>query len=172
MAGYSGGARMMNRLNVMALFCQDIREEKADTRTLVGLLPDQVILNLKNSQPGLEDGCKILPKLCVFVRINFDLDFELDEPEIWLVAPDGERIFLGPMPYKVVQQARTEAAEKGSPLAGVVSCAVMLGYQVTHLGTLRLEVKINGTFHLAGAINFSESEVLDPSPATTSSPTF
>jgi hypothetical protein len=141
-------------VTAMALFCEDIREEKGDVVTLVGILPDT--LNLETADGAtIETGQtqKFLSKLCLYVRINFDPDFPLKVPRIRLVLPKDEILSVGEIGSDVIEKAKSEAAAKGHLLAGVISRAVLIGFRPPE-GTAKVEVEINGETYLAGALTF------------------
>src|SRR5262245_1416449 len=62
----SGKADVMN-FSVIALFCEDIREEKSGQDTIIGILPDA--LNVPQF-PGA------LPKLGIYVRFHLNAESE------------------------------------------------------------------------------------------------
>lgn len=136
----------------MALFCEDIREEKGEVVTLVGVLPDT--LNLETGEGAtIEPGQKFLAKLCLYVRINFDPDFPLKPPHIRLVLPKEEILSVGEIGADVVEKAKSDAKARGHLLAGVISRAVLIGFRPPD-GTAKVEVEINGETYLAGALTF------------------
>ncbi len=146
-------------LNILALFCEDIREEMGGVLSLIGVIPDNVnVSNLPNEAssipPKIDIGAKVLSKLCVFVRINFDPEYELPEGKLRLVLPNDEKIELGNIDSATIKKAQREAKEKGNPLAGVISRAVLGGFRIPKLGVLKLEAVFGGEVHIAGAINF------------------
>jgi len=148
----------MQPLSIMALFCEDIREEKREIVTLVGILPDSVNVSIPSkSDPRRADPP--LLKLAMYVRINFDPDLDLGTPKIRLVMPNGEKVELGTIKSEVVSVAREKAKEHGNPLAGVISRATMTPFRVPKGGgVMRLEVLINDVEHMAGALNFLIAE--------------
>ena len=149
----------MQTINVMALFCEDIREEKGDIFSLIGLMPDNV--NLADKTDGVTregQARKLLGKLCLFVRINFDPDIDIGAPEIKLVMPDGESIAIGEIEHSLIQKSISETKENGNLLAGVMSRAVFWGFNPPTDGSIKVEVYINGETYLAGALKFKSSE--------------
>ena len=67
----------MHSLSIMGFFCEDIREESGGTFTLIGLMPDNVTVEeLKHDggKEGVSLSNRMVTKLCVFVRANFDPD--------------------------------------------------------------------------------------------------
>jgi hypothetical protein len=144
----------MPPFNVMALFCEDIREEKGDIVTLVGILPDFVKVE-EASPSGVTEGqsAKFLSKLCIYLRINFDPTVDLGTPQVGLTMPNGERIMLGSIGADVVEKAKSQAKEQGNLLAGVISRVVLAGFRPPK-GVVKVEVEISGETTLAGVVNF------------------
>lgn len=144
----------MLSVSAMALFCEDIREEKGDTVTLVGLLPDTVTIEQPTSNGGAEQTTKLISKLCVYVRVNFDPDMRLEPPKIWLVMPDGERLGMGSVTPEIIQKAQSESKAKGNLLAGIVSRVIMAGFRPLN-GSVKVEVDVGDETILAGALTFN-----------------
>ena len=142
-------------LNIMALFCEDIREEKGDVVSLMGVMPDTVNLvqGVEVKEKDAKGANAILPKLCMYIRINFDADFDLPEPRMRLAMPDGQNVEVGAIQADVVSKARQQAKEKGNPLAGVISRVVIAPFRPPE-GVMKLEVLISDVAHLAGSLNF------------------
>lgn len=155
-------------ISVMALFCEDIREEKDGIVSLMGILPDNLSLSplpTGTITPG-DATARFLGKLCIYTRINFDPTYELPEAELRLVLPNQEVIPLGKIETATINQAKSEATTKGIPLAGVISRAVMAGFRAP-IGVVRLEVIVGQETHVAGAVVFHSiaSSSAPPPPA-------
>lgn len=140
-------------LSVMALFCEDIREEKGDIVTLVGILPDTVNFEEPPNETPMGQITRVISKLCIYARVNFDPTMDLGVPQMWLVMPDGERLPLGDISSDIVGKSKSEAANKGNLLAGIVSRIVLAGFRPPN-GSVKLEVEINGETHLGGTLLF------------------
>ena len=140
-------------ISIMALFCEDIREEKNDIVTLIGILPDTVNVEAPPSESPAQIT-KLLSKLCIYVRINFDPTMELGTAQIWLAMPEGERLALGEIGSDIAEKSQQEATARGNLLAGVVSRVVLAGFQPPK-GAVKVEVSVKGETHVAGAITFN-----------------
>lgn len=164
---------MKQPFNVVALFCEDIREEKRDLRTLVGLIPDNV--NVASPPMATSPGAQVthgpveaplISKLCVYVRLNFDPNFDLGDVHAYLVQPDGSDVDMGPLDASVVAQAKATAIERGNPLAGVIFTITMGNLGLPKSGLMKMEVEVNGERYLAGALTFRDAA----NDASTASP--
>lgn len=155
---------MIQSPNIMAIFCEDIRVEENEILTLIGILPDHIIV----ANPPDKDGRaavpnpslqhKMLSRFCVYARIGFDPDFDLEEPKFSLTLPHGEILNLGSVGADVVEKAKRNAKKNGNPLAGVIFRAAFGQFQFKELGILKLEVKIGRRTYLAGALNFTTAK--------------
>jgi hypothetical protein len=145
----------------MALFCEDIREEKNDTVTLIGILPDTVNVgeppNPANGPISGDSSARALTKLGIYTRVNFDPRKEIKEIDIRLILPNEQAIDLGKIGADVIKKSKDEAIARGNPLAGVIGRAVAAGFQIPKFGVVKLEVTIDGKAHLGAALNFRKA---------------
>jgi hypothetical protein len=142
-----------NKISIMGLFCEDIREEKNEIITLVGLMPDNVnVADAGAPQPGMR---KIIPKVCVYLRLNFEPHQTLGVASVRLVMPNGEKVPLGAIDAALMEKSRLQALEKGNALAGVTFRAVMGGLFLGEAGKLKLEVDLDEETYLAAALNLT-----------------
>jgi hypothetical protein len=155
----------MNKFNLTTLFCEDIREEKNNTFTLIGILPDQINLEILEGGAAGADGVptappppprhpvKTLPKLSIYIRINFDPAFDIGAPIIRVILPGGQVSLTKVVEKDIIQKAMLEAKQRGNLLAGVVSRVNVDQFRPA-VGSIKVEAEINGETHLGGAINF------------------
>jgi hypothetical protein len=134
---------MTNRINVVGLFCEDIREDKSGSLTLIGVMPDNANVL----------GVGISPKLCIFVRTNFDPSYSLPAGSIVMVLPSGEEIPIGTITEEVIREASKTALEQGSPIAGMLSRAELIGFRV-EIGRHIIQVKYGEEKFVAATLNF------------------
>ncbi|MGH6872491.1 MAG: hypothetical protein ACREHE_13400 [Rhizomicrobium sp.] len=145
----------MTKLNMMGLFCEDIREEKNDMFTLVGLFQDNVEI-------GFEVG--IAPKICGYFRFSFPTETPLPPFKIVMTFPDGESAEIGNVEQDVIDKAVRETKAQGGPIATVISRAILTGLRVT-LGRLVVTANIAGEEHILAALNFVLAPDAKPSPS-------
>jgi hypothetical protein len=162
----------MNKFNIVALFCQDIREEKDDVISLIGILPDNLLTpKMTPDTVGIvRSSVRVLSSLHIYLRINFDPDFELPEALMRIVLPDDQIIEVGKISADVIAQSRSQAKEAGLPLAGVLSRLGIGGFAMPKPGILKLEVVLGEQVHLAGALNFKLVEENAISPNASQQP--
>jgi hypothetical protein len=140
--------------SIIALFCEDIREEKSGELTLVGILPDNA------SVPPLPEGLPTgavggMPKLCIYIRMNFDPRNDLEHISTKVIFPDGTERNVNAMDDGIVAKAKAEAVEQGNPLASVISRIEMAPFPIPTIGRMRLEMTIGSQTYLCGALNFT-----------------
>jgi hypothetical protein len=135
----------MRTASVVGLFCDDIREEKRGTDTLVGIFPDNI------NVPALPIT---FAKLAVYIRIH--LDPSNDPPgaiPIRIEMPNGSQMPLGTLEESLVNKTLQDAKATGAPIAGLISRAVASPFHLPAAGRLRVIVTIADEDVLAAAIN-------------------
>jgi hypothetical protein len=142
----------------LALFCEDIRQEKNDISSLVGILPDNISVE---GFPGFA------PKLGVYIRINFDPKKKLVPISYELTLPDGKIIATENVKPQIAEKAQADSLRDENPIASLVSRVVMSPFPFEQAGRIRVFVIVGDERLLAGSLNIrpatSSSETLPPS---------
>jgi hypothetical protein len=144
-------------LSIVGLFCEDIREETGNVFTLIGLMPDNIIVEgppVPGERRSISTSRGFLSKLCVFVRANFDPDDAIGEIKLSVVLPDEQELSIGGATIEVIERAKREAKDNGSPLAGLIMRAVLGAFKLPKAGLVRLEATIGPERRLLAALNF------------------
>jgi hypothetical protein len=145
-------------LQVVGLFCEDIREEKSGQDTIIGIFPD----NLQVAQtPGM------IPKLGVYIRFLLDLDTAVRNIGLRLTSPGGQEMPLGDLDH-LIEQAKTESASKEMPYAGLIAKAVITPFPIFAPGKIAIIVRVDGVDRVCGALNVVSST---PTPTALPQPT-
>lgn len=135
----------MQTLSAVALFCDDVREEKAGTTTVVGILPDNV---------SVKSVPVSFPKLGLYVRINFPTAAEPPQNlSIRLTVRGSPDHVLTEIDSKLIDDARRQSREKGATLAGLVTFAVMSPFQVKEAQRIDAKIKIGDEELVCGTLN-------------------
>jgi hypothetical protein len=142
----------MNDISAVALFCSDVREEKGNTVTIVGVLPDN--LNVPKL-PGA------LPKLCVYVRIHVVVDCDPGALYSRLVM-DGKEIGRIDVQSTVVATVRAKSKASGKAYAGLISTFVMAPLAIAKPGLMEALVTARGNEIVAGSLYINEVAQLQP----------
>jgi hypothetical protein len=140
---------------VLCLFCEDIREEKNDMTTIVGVLPDS--LNVAGL-PGM------MPKFGFYVRVVVDTD---GPPKLFggrLEIPGmAEPILMPGLSEAEIAKSAQDAKLAGTPSFGLIVRGTLSPLPITALGFLRLYAKIDEEEFLAGEIQIRNSPEAAPS---------
>lgn len=151
----------MMPLSIIGLFCEDIREESGEIYTLVGLLPDNINVELapaqgeqKTTVPSSQN--RVLSKLCIFARANFDPDDPINRIDFSIVLPNDQRVELGAIKEDVFEKAKLQAKENRSPLAGVILRSILAAFRMSKPGLVRLEATIGKEKRTLAMLNFHQ----------------
>jgi hypothetical protein len=142
----------------LALFCEDIRQEKNDINSLIGILPDNISVE---GFPGFA------PKLGVYIRINFDPKQQLVPISYELILPDGKAVATDKIKTPILEKAQADSLRDGNPVASLVSRVVMSPFPFEQAGRIQVLVNVGEIKLFAGSINVriatSSSETPQPS---------
>jgi len=138
---------MSQSFSAVALFCEDIREEKAGTITLVGIFPD----NINVSKVPMH-----FAKLAVFTRINYPVDMKPERLEVILKDAEGSETNFGSFDQAFIEEAVKRAKEKGAPIVGLITQIVAPGFPVQKPGRLVVVVKAPKSEVIAGHADIKE----------------
>lgn len=133
----------MADISIVSLFCEDIREEKQNTDSLMGIMPD----NLNVPGPGA------IPRMALYTRIHLNPAFDPGRIHIRIVQANGEEVSLGDIEPHLVKKARDDAVAAGVPIAGVISRAVFGNFPIKAEGVVRAIVLAAGTETISAMLN-------------------
>jgi len=124
-------------MNVVGVFCEDIREEKSGQSTLIGILPDNINVPPPPPPTAGRAPTGLIPKMGLYVRINLNLDEDdPGETTLKLLFQDGREIVLGIISPEIFIRSKAEAKSKGLPVAGILSSAVITPFPAPNPPTL------------------------------------
>jgi hypothetical protein len=140
------------------IFCEDIREEKAGTDTLVGVLLDNI---------EVERVPASLTKLGLYTRIYFDPlgdDTDIGEVHLKLVLPDGSESAITSFGLEIIEHAKNAARQQDSPRVGLISKAVAAPFPLNSAGRIKFVVQTRTTEFISGYLNVKvkDSGVIGP----------
>jgi len=127
----------------IAVFCEDIREEKSGTDTLVGVLHDNLVVS---SIPGL------MPKLGVYVRIQLPKDGNTKRVSTRIRTSQADNIAPATLDH-LVDQATQDARAKELPYAGLVSKAVVSPFPIQSVGAIEAVIRVDDSERVCGILN-------------------
>lgn len=134
----------MMKFSATSIFCHDIREEKAGTETLVGVLPDNINVPAVPSR---------LPQLCSYTRIIMLPPFDQVDVSAALLSQDGSEFFRNSIDKEILKKAHEEAAEAGAPMATIVSRIVAAPMEFKEVGRMIVRVEVDGEGINCGQLN-------------------
>ncbi len=144
-------------LNVVGVFCEDIREEKSGQVSLVGILPDNV--NISQPPPDRPNSRATIPKLGVYVRIHIGVDYDPGAMSLKLRLPDGREIDLGAVDKFLLDKAKNDARARQLPIAGIISQAVLMGFVLPQSGIITAILEAGQEKHVCAVLNAQISPV-------------
>jgi hypothetical protein len=124
----------MNGTTVIALFCEDIREERSGQDTLIGIMPDNINVDRYPS---------VAPKLGVYIRAHLDPDNPPSQIVAKFKTPWAESE-VGRAEKQLIELAAEQAKQRGIPLAGVILKAIIAPFQLKQHGLALLTISIDG----------------------------
>jgi hypothetical protein len=131
----------------IAIFCEDIREEKSGQITLVGIFPDN--LNLPRV-PSLA------PKLGVYVRVTFDPQSRLPKQiSARLQTPweASRNLQLGNADANLIATAVANSRKNNLPVVGIIMQAMLSPFPIPTAGQIVIYVKVDDEEYPCGVLN-------------------
>jgi len=145
-------------MKIVGFFCEDLRPETAGTETIVGVLPDNMIV------PGVPGA---IPKLAIYLRIQIDMHEAPELITVTLKAPWGETIPLGKTDKVLIEKAQQAAKDSNLPIAGIVMRAMLSPFGVQGYGLITAVAEFGGAERVCAMLNIRPP---DPVSATASEP--
>ena len=140
--------------SVVALFCEDAREEKSGGMTLLGVFPDNMKVPMIPGRFG---------KLTVYVRASFDPNSLPETIHFRMTLPDDQEVAFDDIDPTAHLEEIQDAVQKGAPLFGVIMTAETMGLPIMKAGRIVVLARIgNGEEFPVGALNVQP----DPAAAT------
>lgn len=129
--------------SAIAIFCEDIREEKSGQDTLVGILPDNLRVA---SVPGM------MPKLAVYVRIHVLRAARVREVNVRLEMLDGTFAPVNDLTEVLARDAGT------SESIGLLAKTLISPFPVTATGRVKAIATVDGTDYVCGSLTIEIDE--------------
>lgn len=135
----------MHDIAAIALFCDDIREEKSGTSSIIGVIGDNIVVP---DFPGA------IPKFGIYIRIHLLTGFKASKFDIYLNYPNGDKILVNEIELKLVKQSLIDAKKTNNPIAGIVSQLIAAPFPVIQEGRISVELSWSGNTSFIGSLNF------------------
>lgn len=153
-------------VNVVGLFCEDIRAETSGQFTLVGTLPDNV--NVPAPQGG--KGHAVIPKLALFIRINLPIGVKPDRMSITLQNSKGGTSSLGPIEQNLIEQSMADAKKNGLPFAGIIHHVVFKAFPIMEPSVFTAVLHMGDKQYTCAVMNVSQPSTTASEPPSEQSP--
>jgi hypothetical protein len=150
--------------SIMGLFCEHALQDVQHAVTIIGAMPDNA-----NVPPISGEGTAFIPRLSLYLRMNFDPHAKPENVSVKMVLPDGREEALQVLEESAIIKAAESALEQGSPLAGVYSIITMSPFPIM-VGRVQVNVAANGQEYIAAILNLHTKDQPPPSPSTASPP--
>lgn len=139
----------MDIVRGLAIFCEDIREERTGQDTLIGIMADNI---------AVPTTPVMLARLAIYTRVYFDSSEEPEPINAVVQMPSGEKHELGVADTALVRDAFNTAKSNNAPLAGVVLKGIFSPLPLPSFGAISAIVRIGAREHVLGTLNV----VIDP----------
>jgi hypothetical protein len=123
----------MPRWDAIGFFCEDIRQEINGVETIIGIMPDNVVV----------EGSGFMPKLGMYVRIHVTPDIDVESISVSVDFFDGEhRQVIGSFDKDQIEREKENARNSSASLVGFIFRGLMSPFPVPHPGPVRLKAKV------------------------------
>lgn len=141
----------MKGARAVAFFCEDIREEKSEQDTIIGVLPDNMAAP---RYPG------VAPRLGFYARVHIDPNQPPSHIEVVVKTPWGDEIKAGTADGELIRTAVAQAKKNGLPLAGVVLKALLAPFVMKSSGLTLATINVDGEEEVCAMLNLVLDERL------------
>lgn len=122
---------MNYNFSAVTIFCEDLRDERSGTETMIGILPDNV------NVPAFPFA---FPKLAMYTRIIIANDFEIEPIEL-LMSINGNEVALGVVDRELITKAIDDSKEAGAPITGLISRAIAVPFPIPEASRILIFAK-------------------------------
>lgn len=136
-------------LSAISFFCEDIRKEFNGGETIIGLMSDNLTVEMPPVAPPPGHQAA-LPKICIYTRINFDKASVPNSLAIVILLPDGKELGRNVIAKSVIDQAVSEMVL--ADLVGI-KAEVVIGNFLLMPGVFKVIVETDFGNYLSGILN-------------------
>lgn len=128
----------------ISIFCEDIRDEINDQRTLVGLLPDNIAVS---ATPGM------LPKLGLYTRMMIPVEAPCDGGlQVTLKSPSGTVVIEAPVEIDKIAMAQADSKAQGAPVAIILTSMLASPFAITEVGRFVVTARYMNEEYYSGSL--------------------
>jgi hypothetical protein len=147
----------MADVNVVTLFCEDVRQEIAGTDTIVGVMPDNVVV------PQIPS---LFPKLAIYSRVHIPTDMVIKSISVKVKMLDGRISLLGTFDERQILKEQNNGRATNSPLVGFIFRAVLSPAPIVQHGRITVTATIDDQEIVGGSLNVQKDQ---PNPSASAS---
>jgi hypothetical protein len=146
----------MAPFSAVCVFCEDVREEKSGQYTIVGTMPDNLIVKKARPAPNARP---FLPKMGIYLRIHLDAEQNVPtEVSAKIINTDGQVVVQTIWDHPMVDKAFVDSRANRMPLVGLIFKVVLSPFPITDEGGKIIAVVIvDGIERVAGDLNVTVS---------------
>jgi hypothetical protein len=149
----------MIQTSVLGFFCEDIREEKSRNRyTIVGTFGQNINVRKSRIPAENEDAIAVMPRLCLYLRANFDPTAPINPIPWRLIFPDGteEQREFG---EALIKRSQANANKRGYPVAGVQARLEMSPFPIPPDDSkILVEATVDGKTYICAMLAFNTAK--------------
>jgi hypothetical protein len=138
-------------------FCDDVREERGNKETVVGIYSDTVSVS---NFPGA------FKRITVYVRIHADVDQEINALKILLSVPGVDEDEIADFSLDGLREGKERAKRRGLPFVTMITQATIEPLRVPSEGLIQATLQFNDHRTVVAAMFVRQRS----SPATVSPP--
>ena len=152
----------MNEISAIGLFCEDIREEKSGSLSLIGVLGDTL---------AVPDFPGAMPKIGTYVRINLSTEIIINEFNINLKIDENNIVNITKISKDLINKSIYDTKALGNNISGIYSHTIFSPFPVNKPGRIILMLNWDGGEIILGSLNFIKAENAEDVETVTISPT-
>jgi len=131
----------------VTLFCEDVREEKAPLVSLIGIMPDNLVIG---------EFPSAIPRIAFYTRVIFSLDFSPKNPvRVMIRVPGAPEEFksqeVGVLTFDMIKEAKTSQ----TGLCSAYSYAAAYNFLIPEAGHLTVYLEVDGEEIITGVVNLA-----------------
>jgi hypothetical protein len=120
--------------NAVGWFCDDVREERGNKETIVGVYSDTV------SVPSFPGGFK---RMVIYVRVHADVDQEINELRLFLRVPGVDEAEIANFDLEELEEGRKAAKRRKMPYIDLITQVTVEPLKVPSEGLVEATLELN-----------------------------
>jgi hypothetical protein len=137
--------------SAIAVFCDDVREEKSDQKTIVGSYPPELVV---------DEFPYTFPKLCAYSQFSSSTDEPIKRFN-FKVYQDDDLILDHPAPDKFVEDSYNRSIAGGRPSFFLFTSIELVGFEIDKPCTFYAVAEVDGVEHEAARLAVSDEKKVE-----------